>query len=124
MGADYTFEARLESYQNPTHSMEPGGDCCDGMAAQSGACTDPCDNTFIFCIQESNSTVGNLALPDACPFLLHDSRVFQNNDDITFSVNEDLGGGVRNPLTFSRSGTWPVSQEYVIASFPGQMSWE
>ena len=112
MGADYTFEARMESYQNPTHSMEPNATCCDDA---SGACTDPCDNTFIFCIQESNSTVSNLITsPDPCPFLLHVSRVFEDNDDITFSVNEDLGGGVSNPLTFNRNGTWPVSQEYVL----------
>ena len=124
MGADYTFEARLESYQNPTHSMEPDGSCCDGGVNAMGACTDSCDNTFIFCIQESNSTENNLGRPDACPFLRHDSRVFQNNDDITFRMDEDLGDGVSNPLTFSGSGIWPVSQEYVIASFPGQMSWE
>ena len=117
MGADYTFEAQLESYRNPTRTLS-NGNCCDGVAI--GVCTDPCVNIFTFCIQESNATGSNLALP-MCPFLRRVSGVFQD-DDITFDV--DLGNGVSNPLIFNRSGTWPVSQEYVFVSFPSQINWE
>ena len=49
-----------------------------------------------------------------CPLLYHDSSVFPNNDDITFSMNENLGGGVCNPLSFNGRGTWEVSQEYIL----------
>ena len=108
MGADYIFQAQLESYQNPTHTLETG-DCCDGVANAMGVCTDPCDNVFTFCIQESNATGSSLAKP-SCPFLRRVSRVFQDNDDISFS--EDLGSRVSNPLTFNKSGAWPVSLEY------------
>ena len=120
MGADYIFEAQLESYQNPTHSLQ-NGDCCDGDQNTMGVCTDPCDNVFTFCVKESTDTGSNLA-PPFCPFLRDVSGVFQDNDDISFG--EDLGNGVSNPLTFNRSGAWPVSQEYVLVSFPGQMNWE
>ena len=120
VGADYIFEARLESYQNPTHALQ-NGDCCDGDPNAMGVCTGSCNNIFTFCIQESNATGNNLALP-LCPFLRVFSGVFQDNDDISF--DEDLGNGVSNPLTFNRSGAWPVSQEYVLVSFPGQMNWE
>ena len=72
-------------------------------------------NIFIFCIQESHATGSNVALP-MCPFLRRVSEVFQDNDDIIFGV--DFGDGVSNPLTFHRSGTWPVSQEYLYSLIP------
>ena len=115
MEADFIFEARLESYQNPGHTRF-NGECCDGSPDGDGVCTDPCDNVFFFCIQEFTSTDnGNLA-EETCPLLLHGSSVFQDNDNITFSMNQDLGGGVSNPLSFNGNGTWQVSQEYILCA--------
>ena len=115
MGADFIFEARLESYQNPAH-VRFNGDCCDGSlnGGPDGVCTDPCDNVFSFCVQELTST-DDLS-DETCPLLLHRSSVFQDNDDITFSMNQDLGGGVSNPLSFTGSGTWQVSQEHILCA--------
>ena len=117
MGADFIFEARLESYQNPTNSRF-NSDCCDGppYGGPDGVCTDPCDNVFIFCVQESTSTEFSMISEVTCPLLLHISSVFQDNDDITFSMNEDFGGGVNNPLSFNGIGTWKVSQEYILCA--------
>ena len=106
MEADFIFEARLESYQNPGHTRF-NGECCDGSPDGDGVCTDPCDNVFFFCVQEFTSTD---------PLLFHGSSVFQDNDNITFSMNQDLGGGVSNPLSFNGNGTWQVSQEYILCA--------
>ena len=102
----------MESYQNPGHTTS-NGVCCDGTPDTDGVCTDPCDNAFIFCIQEFTA-IEIFAIPENCPFFHHfgSSAIFQDNDNITFSMNEDFGG-VSNPLSFTGSGTWQVSQEYI-----------
>ena len=113
MGADFIFEARLESYQNPTHTRF-NGSCCDGPQDGVGVCTDPCDNFFIFCVQEFTSTDRSVS-QENCPLLHHVSQSILQ-DNVTFSMNQDLGRGVSNPLSFTGSGTWQVSQEYILCA--------
>ena len=110
MATEFILEVAVHKYNNPTHAAispaEGEAVCCDDFAIPAN-CLDPCDNVFTFCLREMGRTDENALNLSNCPYGLIKTGVFENNDNLTFTLGEDLPGGIPNPLLFS-GPSWPV----------------
>ncbi len=101
--ADYTLEIRAISYSNPSN-RDYNGDCCDpGFFS-----CNKCDVDFKFCVRAK----GTSATSTGCWYSVKTSDDKSDSSGITFPSSGELygGAGLKNPITFSRTGSWPVSQ--------------
>ena len=101
VGAMYTFEVRVLSYQNPTSQRVPNGQCCDNR--RSNNCRNPCDNTFLFCLRNVGQSKDDRT--ENCPLDMYKFASADNRDNITPFMTPF---NIPNPLVFNGS-VWPVS---------------
>ena len=104
MEANYTLEIMVHGYRNPTHQSLGQAlfrhGCCEGD--RDLPCS-PCDNQFQFCLKNITGE-----MYDGCEIGYMESElVAEDDDDLTFSPGDDIGG-LTNPLLFSGE-SWPVS---------------
>ena len=102
--ANYTLEALMVSYQNPTHmavslqAFRQG--CCE--ASDTTLPCSPCDNAFRVCARESVTGV----VWGPCDLAEMESELIEeNNDDLVF--NWGNVSGISNPIIVS-GDMWPV----------------
>ena len=103
--ADYTLEIRAIAYSNPSN-RDYDGACCDpGFFS-----CNKCDVDFKFCVRAK----GTSATSTSCWYSLKTSDDKSDSSGITFPSSGELygGAGLTNPITFSRTGSWPVSSSY------------
>ena len=104
MGANYTLEILMLSYENPTHMAKSleffRHGCCELDATTP--CR-PCDNAFRLCFRE----VGTGVAEGVCDREMESMLIEQDSDDLVFVIGEYVGG-LSNPITVSGE-IWRVS---------------
>ena len=104
VAGDYVLEVEVLRYENQRSVRNDGFQCSAGG-------TSPCNNHFTFCLRPSHypTTIpaGAIDVRAECPLGSYATSNI-TGDDLTFTVGEDLNGGVPNPLIFTGI-RWPVS---------------
>ena len=86
---------------------QSNGDCCRPAV---GVCLESCGNYFEVCYRPVNTTELFLTCQTTGVLLTAPDPVFTSLSSITFTLNQTLGNGVRNPISLFFRGSWPVSE--------------
>lgn len=109
VAGDYVLEVEVLRYENQRSVRNDGFQCSAGG-------TSPCNNHFTFCLRPSHypTTIpaGAIDVRAECPLGSYATSNI-TGDDLTFTVGEDLNGGVPNPLIFTGI-RWPGSVQLLI----------
>lgn len=97
---DFVLEVRVLRYQNPSGRgiSLPVDTCCDSGCPS----TDPCDNSFTFCLRPLKT----LGL-DSCPFGMFQTPLTGGDNEVFITGTTALLG-LPNPLAFTAGPAWPV----------------
>ena len=87
--------------------QQSNGDCCRPAA---GACLKSCANYFEVCYRPVNTTELFLTCQTTGVLLTAPDPVFTSAHSLSFTLNQTLGNGIRNPISLFFKGSWPVSE--------------
>ena len=73
-------------------------------------CFESCDNYFEVCYRPVNTTELFLTCQTTGVLLTAPDPEFASLSSVTFTLNQTLGNGVRNPISLFFKGSWPVRE--------------
>ncbi|XP_062520995.1 uncharacterized protein LOC134195919 [Corticium candelabrum] len=104
--ADGNVEIYFDFYLD-INLQQSNGDCCRPAA---GACLKSCANYFEVCYRPVNTTELFLTCQTTGVLLTAPDPVFTSAHSLSFTLNQTLGNGIRNPISLFFKGSWPVSE--------------